>query len=118
MHDDVVDWEDDESRGGSWIVALVRGSAAVPPAGGPKGRGACLRSVVLGSGSMQRLLDRARQHMRAARLRAMALGAQSLAAWAGGREARLAKLAAAESASAGYARRAHSLAAWATEVLA
>jgi|HubBroStandDraft_6_1064221.scaffolds.fasta_scaffold137197_1 hypothetical protein len=117
MHDDVVDWEDDESRGGSWIVALVRGSAAVPPAGGPKGRGASLRSVVLGSGSMQRLLDRARQHMRAARLRAMALGARSLAAWAGGREARLAKLAAAESASAGYARRAHSLAAWATEVL-
>jgi hypothetical protein len=118
MHDDVVDWEDDESRGGSWVVALVRGSAAVPWAGGLKGRGASLRSDVLRSGTQRRLLDRARQHMRATRLRALALGAHGLAAWARGREERLAQLVAAESASAGYAGRVHALSAWAAEVLA
>jgi hypothetical protein len=56
--------------------------------------------------------------MRATRLRALALGAHGLAAWARGREERLAQLVAAESASAGYAGRVHALSAWAAEVLA
>jgi hypothetical protein len=112
MHDDVVDWEDDQSRGGSWVVALVRGGRhAVESQEG-------LRSLVLRSGVLEILLRRARWHFHAAASRAHALGAERLASWARGREDRLTRLVAAESRSPGFAIRAHALSAWATEVLA
>jgi hypothetical protein len=112
MHDDVVDWEDDEARGGAWVVALVRGGPDLvqdPVA---------LRSVVLRSGVLEVLLRRARWHFHAAALRARALGALRLASWARGRAERLSRLVDAESRSPGYAIRVHALSAWATEVLA
>jgi hypothetical protein len=112
MHDDVVDWEDDESRGGAWVVALVReGRDLVSdlPA---------LRSLVLRSGVLELLLRRARWHFHAAASRAQALGAERLAAWARGRQERLSRIVDAEAKSPGYAIRVHALSAWATEVLA
>jgi hypothetical protein len=114
MHDDVVDWEDDHARGGSWVVALLR------PAQEPFNdtRIEKLRVSVIRSGVLKLLLRRARWHMRAAAARAGVLGAKRLEAWARGRERKLSSLVEAESRSPGYALRAHALAAWAAEVLA
>ena len=113
MADDVVDWEDDVQRGGAWAVCLMRGHAA------PSGLRSkeSIRHQVLQSGILAVMLRRARAHMRAAKRRATVLGAHRLASWAGQQETRLAGLAAAETRSAGYAVRAHALAAWASEVL-
>ena len=76
-----------------------------------------IRLEVLRSGILRTLLQRAAAHIRASRMRAAALGALRLASWAAARESRLHALVAAESRSAGYAVRAHALAAWAGEVL-
>jgi hypothetical protein len=116
-YDDVVDWEDDLSRGGSWTVCLMKGRRAAETAD-RQTEGARLRAQVLRSGVLLGLLDRAVHHMSAARRRASALGAESLAAWAASRRERFETLRNAESASAGYAVRAHALSAWAGEVLA
>lgn len=116
MHDDVVDWEDDQARGGSWAVVLMKGG--VGSSDDEDTRGGALRTQVLRSGVLLRMLQRARRHMRAAALRARALGAWRLAHWAIHREKRLTTLADAESKSAGYAIRVHALSAWAAEVLA
>ncbi len=112
MHDDVVDWEDDQGRGGSWAVVLMKGLSD-----GKTTQVGALRAQVLRSGVLLRLLRRARWHMRAAALRARALGALRLAQWASQRENRLTTLAVAEARSAGYAIRVHALSAWAAEVL-
>jgi hypothetical protein len=112
--DDVVDWEDDVQRGGAWAVCLMRGL-------GPPSRlraRESIRAQVLQSGILAIMLARALWHMRAARRRATVLGTSQLAAWAGAQETRLASLVTAETRSAGYAVRAHALAAWASEVLA
>ena len=117
VYDDVVDWEDDLRRGGSWAVCLMKG---LRPKSGPRDRtteGARIRIQVLQSQVLGMMLHRALRHMRAARRRAGVLGAFRLAAWAAGRERRLEALVAAEERSAGYAVRAHALAAWAGEVL-
>jgi hypothetical protein len=116
-YDDVVDWEEDVERGGSWAICLMKAQRreAIPREGAPESsriRGELLRSGVLGL-----LLERAVYHIRAARRRATALGAARLAAWAASREARFEGLVQAERRSAGYAVRAHALAAWAGEVL-
>ena len=112
--DDVVDWEDDVQRGGAWAVCLMRGLG--PPS---RLRGQePIRSQVLQSGVLAIMLARALKHMRSARRRANVLGAHRLAAWAGAQESRLVGLVSAETRSAGYAVRAHALAAWANEVLA
>jgi hypothetical protein len=119
IYDDVVDWEDDLSRGGAWAVSLMR-STLGPPASQPvtpKGA-APLRPRVLQSGVLLTMLRRAVMHMRAGRRRAAALGAGRVAAWAASREQRFESLAAAEKRSAGYVARAHALSAWAGEVLA
>jgi hypothetical protein len=118
IYDDVVDWEDDLERGGAWALCLTRGMRASPPGPRPVTDDAHTRALVLQSGVLRAMLERATVHMRAARKRASALGAVRLAAWAGGRENRLRALVAAERRSAGYAMRAHALAAWAGEVLA
>jgi hypothetical protein len=114
MHDDAVDWEDDQSRGGSWVVALVR-STQEPF---DDTRVDKLRSRVIRSGVLTTLLRRAQFHMHAAAARAGVLGARRLETWAAGRERKLSTLADAEARSPGYALRAHALAAWAAEVLA
>ena len=116
--DDVVDWEDDLQRGGAWAVCLMRGRQSSTDAGNGAIVGESIRAKVLRSGVLGAMLRRAQQHMHRARRRASALGALRLAAWAGAQEERLAALAAAETRSAGYAVRAHALAAWAAEVLA
>jgi hypothetical protein len=112
--DDVVDWEDDVQRGGAWAVCLMRGLGAPSRLRAPES----IRSQVLGSGILAIMLARALAHMRSARRRASVLGARRLATWAGAQESRLANLVTAETRSAGYAVRAHALAAWASEVLA
>lgn len=112
--DDVVDWEDDLQRGGAWAVCLMRGHA---PASSSRGRES-IRNQVLQSGILAVMLRRALAHMRAAKRRARALGVHRLASWAEQQASRLDGLASAEAQSAGYAVRAHSLAAWANEVLA
>jgi hypothetical protein len=114
IHDDVVDWEDDESRGGSWVVALLKRVAPRPA----DAREPSTRGHVLASDVLLRMLRRARWHMRAASARARALGATRAAAWARGREEKLSVLVSAESRSAGYSVRSHALSAWATEVVA
>jgi hypothetical protein len=121
-YDDVVDWEHDLERGGSWAVCLSKGLRA-PPTSGVWPRDAApdsarARSMVLRTGVLRSMLERATAHVRSARRRASALGAQRLAAWAAARETRFLALVAAERRSAGYAVRAHALAAWAGEVLA
>ncbi|MGH7438371.1 MAG: hypothetical protein ACRENE_22025 [Polyangiaceae bacterium] len=117
MHDDVVDWEDDQSRGGAWVVCVMRGSAPVG-AVAETTEIASLRAQVLGCDVLLRMLRRARWHMRAAAARARALGATRAAAWAATRERSMTVLVSAESRNAGYAIRSHALSAWATEVLA
>jgi hypothetical protein len=116
--DDVVDWEDDLQRGGAWAVCLMRDMAQAPSSRRAAAHGESIRSQVLTSGVLHVMLSRSRAHMRAARRRATSLGARRLAAWAGAQEKRLDSLATAEAGSAGYAVRAHALAAWANEVLA
>jgi hypothetical protein len=130
-YDDVVDWESDLDRGGSWAVCLMKHASregrAKPPTSETRMKSATserptesarIRLHVLQSGVLLALMRRAAVHMRAARRRAHVLGAESLSAWAAGRAARLAALSTAEAANAGYTVRAHALSAWAGEVLA
>jgi hypothetical protein len=112
--DDVVDWEDDLQRGGAWAVCLMRGYASPSSTRSRES----IRNQVLQSGILAVMLRRALKHMRGATRRAKALGAHRLASWADQQASRLEGLAAAEAKSAGYAVRAHALAAWASEVLA
>jgi hypothetical protein len=109
MHDDVVDWEDDFRRGGAWASALARATGGSPHDA---------RAHVLEARVLERMLSRARRHYRGARLRAAALGAGRLSAWAGTREGAVSQLLTAERTCAGYSVRAHALSAWAQEVLA
>jgi hypothetical protein len=107
IYDDVVDWERDLERGGAWAICLMRGTNVPPYSGHHATRGAGARAEVLSSGILERMLSRARSHMRAARRRAWALRARRLSSWAAAQEARLESLVAAEADSAGYAVRAH-----------
>jgi len=118
MYDDVVDWEDDLQRGGAWPVCLMRAMDAAPLSSKRVVLGTPIRVQVLQSGVLKKMLVRARDHMKAARRRASALGAHRLASWAAEQEARLRNLEANEASHAGYAVRASALAAWAREVLA
>jgi hypothetical protein len=118
IHDDVVDWEEDMSRGGAWAVSLMRRQLQLTDSHERPAEGPTLRRQVLEAGVLQSMLARSRWHFRAARARARVLGAHRLAAWAADREERLGSLVSAEQGSAGYAVRAHALAAWAGEVLA
>ncbi|MGH7294525.1 MAG: hypothetical protein ACRELB_06325 [Polyangiaceae bacterium] len=118
MYDDVVDWEDDFARGGSWAVCLMKGDPGHVSIVERNAGAAQLRSLVLESGTLGRMLTRAVHHMAVAQRQAHALGAPRLAGWAGDRRARFETLCAAEKRNAGYAVRAHALTAWAGEVLA
>jgi hypothetical protein len=118
MYADVVDWEDELRCGGAWAVCLMKGMRDSPLADDVAAEGGRIRLQVLKSAVLGTMLNGALAHVRAARRRASALGAGHLAAWAASRERRLETLVAAEQRSAGYAVRAHALAAWAGEVLA
>jgi hypothetical protein len=118
IYDDVVDWEDDLLRGGSWAICLMKGMRTPAPTRDRHTEGARIRLQILQSGILGTMLRRALTHMRMARELAAGLGADRLSAWAASRESRFATLVAAEERSAGYAVRAHALAAWAGEVLA
>ncbi len=113
-YDDVVDWEDDLARGGSWAVCLMKGEG-LPSARENERR--ALRSRVLESGILSTMLQRAAGHLSRARRLAGALGAGRLATWASSREERFTVLWSAETRNAGYTVRAHALSAWAGEVL-
>jgi hypothetical protein len=118
MNDDVVDWEDDFARGGgSWAVALAIGASARDLHDEHTAE-ASLRKRVFASRALEHMLARARWHFHALRRRSEVLGARELGSWAADRETRLTVLHAEEQQSAGYAVRAHALAAWAGEVLA
>jgi hypothetical protein len=103
--DDVVEWEADLDRGGTWATCLMRGTLAPPHSGRHSKRGITARMAVLESGVLERMLLRARTHMRAARRRASALGAERLACWAADQESRLESLLSAEAECAGSAAR-------------
>jgi hypothetical protein len=107
IYDDVVDWEADLKRGGAWALCLMRGTLAARHSGKHPRRGASASSELLNSGVLERMLERAHLHMRAARRRAAALGARRLASWAAAREAHLEALVATEADHAGSAARAH-----------
>jgi hypothetical protein len=110
--------EDDLERGGAWAVCLMKALRPPPSMRRAIGDGSLTRTLVLRSGILRTMLERATVHIRAARMRASALGAMRLAAWAAARESRFQALVAAERRSAGYAVRAHALEPWASEVLA
>lgn len=118
MYDDVVDWEEDLSRGGSWAVCLMKGARARMAPPDRTTEAPLVRTQVLQSGTLLRMLSRAVQHMAEARRNASTLGANRLAAWAAEREERFQTLCSAEARNAGYVVRAHALSAWAGEVLA
>jgi len=96
MHDDVVDWEDDQARGGSWVVSLMRGLERPSSEDAEDTGGKPLRMQVLGCDVLLRMLRRSRWHMRAAAARARALGATEMAVWARARTQSLAALVSAE----------------------
>jgi hypothetical protein len=143
LHDDVIDWEEDMSRGGAWALALASGipvtmgpqaapnpappaAAQAAPQVAPSPRGPSrapktvpisARKLLYASGVLVRMLRASARCFRAARRRARVLGLSELAAWAAEREAQLADLAAREAESPGQTNRAHALSQWAKVVL-
>ena len=87
--DDVDDWEADLERGGAWALCLMRGAPPPPHSGKHSRRRGSARAEVVESGVLERMLQRARLHMKAARRRSAALGAQRLAGWAAAEETRV-----------------------------
>lgn len=118
FYDDVIDWEDDWRRDSAWPVALARGLVAGADEPGAVPAPERARRLVLSSGVMARMLHRAYRHMRAARIRAAALGATRISAWARSKEHALSNLARSEARAPGFAVRERALSAWANEVLA
>jgi hypothetical protein len=102
--DDVAEWEAELNRGGAWATCLMRGAPAPPHSGKHSRRRGGVRAEVLESGVLERMLLRARLHMRAARRRAAALGAERLARWAAAQETRIGGLMAAETDNTDSAR--------------
>jgi hypothetical protein len=103
--DDVEDWQADLNRGGAWAMCLMRGAPAPPHSGKHSRRRGGVRAELVESGVLERMLVRARLHMRAVRRRAAALGAQRLAGWAAAQQMRIDVLMAAENEHAGSTTR-------------
>lgn len=117
LHDDVVDWEADLSRGGAWAASLA---AHVPMRSNPRDRKTVpvsARRLVFESGALARMLAHSTRSFRAARRRAEVLHLGELCSWARERERATASLAHDELASPGQTNRAHALAHWAKTVL-
>jgi hypothetical protein len=104
--DHVFDWEGDLERGGTWALCLMRGTFTAPHSGEHSSQRSSARADILESGVLRSMLLRARTHMRAARRRAAALGAQGIALWAAAQEGRVEALVAAEVDDAGSSIRA------------
>jgi hypothetical protein len=115
-HDDVVDWEDDWSRGGAWSVCLARG-AGLEVEARPGGDPAAVRAAVLRSGALAAMLELSESSFLAAAAHANRLGAASLSAWATERAAVVGRLCVGERDAPGWTVRAHRLAFWAAEVM-
>ncbi len=117
FHDDVVDWEDDWTRGSAWAVSLGLNQGPVSQSSHAGADLAATRRVVTESRILAQMLDAARRHFHASAKIAHWLGADRLSAWARQEELRLHALVQGERRSAGYAVRAHQLNGWAMEVL-
>ena len=116
FQDDVVDWEDDATRGGAWAVVLAHHRVGTS-ARGVENREA-LRRVVHSSGVLADMLGLALEQYRAALSGAERLGAERLAAWLRERVAEVAEYHEKEHTHPGYLWRLKKLAPWSAEVLA
>jgi hypothetical protein len=114
FQDDVIDWEDDTTRGGAWAVLLAlrsnRGASAPVELDG-------LRRLVLSSGTLADMLRLALGKFQVARAGAEWLGAGQLAEWLRAREVEALDYCAQENRSPGYVLRLKKLSPWAMEVL-
>jgi hypothetical protein len=117
LADDVVDWEEDTARGGSWAVSLAWHEHAHRPSRERETLPPIMSRFVHASGVLPRMLHAARRRFRAAARLATAMGMNELAVWARGRELHVQRLASDEEAAPGYALRARALDAWAKQVL-
>ena len=117
LHDDVVDWEDDLSRGGAWAASLAAQIALRVDPRDRKTIPVSARRLVQESGVLRRMLEHSARSFRAARRRAAALGLTRLATWAREREVQVGELARREAESPGHTNRARALSVWARTVL-
>ena len=117
FHDDVVDWEDDWTRGNAWPISLGLSHCAPSRCSDPGTDLVNARRVLTDSGILAHMLAAARRHFHASARIAHWLGADRLSTWARQEELRLEGLVEGERKSAGYAVRAHQLNGWAMEVL-
>jgi hypothetical protein len=117
LHDDVIDWEEDLSRGGAWATALAAHVPPVTPSRDRRTMPVSTRRLVHQSSALARMLGASARRFRAARRRAEILGVARLAAWAREREEVVGDLARHEAETPGYANRAHALSMWARSVL-
>lgn len=117
LHDDVVDWEDDLSRGGAWAASLAAQASLHVDAHDRRTIPVSARRLVQASGALLRMLEQATRSFRAARRRAGVLGMERVAAWARERELTVGELARQEAVSPGHTNRARALSIWAKTVL-
>ncbi|XXF77779.1 hypothetical protein P2318_32725 [Myxococcaceae bacterium GXIMD 01537] len=96
---DALDWEEDESRGASWAVCLMRQRMG----GAPPAHPAELRRVVQGSGVLVRLLEHTREHFAEVKRAAGWVGARGLERLAETEERNANMLARTEARSPGHA---------------
>ena len=115
FQDDVMDWEDDVTRGGAWAVSLARAVNGTALDGADPAR---LRTGVLSSGVLAEMLRLAYERFHTARSESETLGANELAVWLRAREDQARDSHLRELGSPGYFLRLRKLAPWANEVLA
>jgi len=114
FQDDVMDWEDDITRGGAWAVSLARRANGAMEGNDPSR----LRAGVLSSGVLAEMLRLAFERFHTARVESEALGAHELVAWLREREDQALDSHLRELRSPGYFLRLKKLAPWAKEVIA
>jgi hypothetical protein len=113
FQDDVVDWQEDATRGGAWAVALGRHFAQ----NGVEHEEASLEQLVLSSGVQAEMLELARTSYVSAAEGARALGALRLSNWAAERAADAEQQRDGERRSPGFVARSRKLGAWKAAVL-
>lgn len=96
---DALNWEEDEARGASWAVCLMRGRVG----GSLPSHPAELRRLVQGSGVVVRLLERTREHFAELKRAAVWIGSRDLEKWAEAEERSANMLARTEARSPGHA---------------
>jgi hypothetical protein len=114
FHDDVVDWEDDVARGGAWALLLASSRTLSKEDQRDIDR---MRHIVLSSGILSRMLERAIEQFEKAKEGAERLGADGLVAWIRERVDAVERSRLREQESPGYLVRAMKLGPWAREVL-